>query len=101
MNEIYNPNPTILKTAGKRGARASSSLWDLDEGQTGRYGLCDDHSVCESIDRNEVFGRCLSPSITISSPNPRLLRRFGQIHYGPGAQAHDARRANGRLRSAV
>lgn len=101
MNEIYNPNPTILKTAGKRGARASSSLWDLDEGQTGGYGRCDDHSVCENIDQNEVFGRCLSPPITISSLKPRPFRRFGQVYYGPGTQAHDARRADGRLRSAV
>ncbi|KAF9646834.1 hypothetical protein BDM02DRAFT_3099174 [Thelephora ganbajun] len=55
MNEIYNPNPTILKTAGKRGTRASSGLWDLDEGLAGGCGLCDDHSVSESIDQNEVF----------------------------------------------
>jgi len=57
MNEIYNPNPTILKTAGKRGTRASSNLWDLDEGQPGGYGPYDDYSVSESIDQNEIFGR--------------------------------------------
>ena len=60
MNEIYNPNPTVLKTAGKRGARTSSNLWDLDEGQTGEYGLCDDYSASESIDQNEIFGRHFS-----------------------------------------
>lgn len=66
MNEIYNPNPTILKTSGKRGTRASSSLWDLDEDQTDGHGLYDDYSVSESIDQNEIFGRHLSPSITVS-----------------------------------
>lgn len=66
MNEIYNPNPTILKTAGKRGTRISSNLWDLDEGQPGGYGPYDDYSVSESIDQNEIFGRHPSPSIAIS-----------------------------------
>ena len=66
MNEIYNPNPTVLKTAGKRGTRAPSSLWDLDEGQTGGYGLYNDHPVNESIDQNEIFGPHLSPSFAIS-----------------------------------
>lgn len=65
MNEIYNPNPTVLKTAGKRGTRAFSNLWDLDEVQTGEYGLHDDRSVGESIDQNEIFGRCLSPPIVM------------------------------------
>ncbi|KAF9792264.1 hypothetical protein BJ322DRAFT_1028066 [Thelephora terrestris] len=55
MNEIYNPNPKILKTAGKRGARAPSDLWDLGEERTGRFGLYDDPSVADSIDQNEVF----------------------------------------------
>ena len=63
MNEVYNPNPMILKTAGKRGTRAFSNLWDLDEAQTGGYGLYDDRSVSESIDQNEIFGWYLSPSI--------------------------------------
>ena len=63
MNEIYNPNPTILKTAGKRGNRAPSNLWDLDEVQPGGYGLYNDNSVSETIDQNEIFGRYLSSSI--------------------------------------
>jgi hypothetical protein len=66
MNEIYNPNPTILKNAGKRGTRAFSDLWDLDEGQTGGCGLYNDHSVSESIDQNEIFGRHPSPPIAVS-----------------------------------
>ena len=57
MNEIYNPNPKILKTAGKRGSRVSSNLWDLGEEQTGRFGHYDDPSARESIDQNEIFGR--------------------------------------------
>ena len=65
MNEIYNPNPTILKTSGKRGTRAFSNLWDLDEIQTGGYELDGDHSVSESIDQNEIFGRYLSPAIVV------------------------------------
>jgi len=60
MNEIYNPNPTVLKTAGKRGTRGLSNLWDLDEAQPGGCGLCDDNSVSETIDQNEIFGRHLS-----------------------------------------
>ena len=56
MNEIYNPNPTILKTAGKRGTRTSSSLWDLDEGQTDGYGPYGDHFVNEGINQDEIFG---------------------------------------------
>jgi len=55
MNEIYNPNPTILKTAGKRGTRTSSNLWDLDEAQSTRRELCDDPFAGESIDQNEIF----------------------------------------------
>jgi len=65
MNEIYNPNPTVLKTAGKRGTRTLSNLWDLDEVQTetGGYGLYNDSSVSETIDQNEIFGQLLSFSI--------------------------------------
>lgn len=66
MNEIYNPNPTVLKTAGKRGTRTSSNLWDLDGGQPGEYGLYDDYSASESIGQNEIFGRHLSLYIAIS-----------------------------------
>jgi len=55
MNEIYNPNPTILKTTGKRVIRASSNLWDLYEEQTGWFQRYDDRSVSESIDQNEIF----------------------------------------------
>jgi len=63
MNEIYNPNPTILKTAGKRSNRALSNLWDLDEVQPGEYGLYSDGSEGETIDKNEIFGQHLSFSI--------------------------------------
>ena len=73
MNEIYNPNPTILKTTGKRGARASSKLWDLDEVQTDKYELYDGHSVNEGIDQNEIFGRHLSPPTVIRRLKPYLL----------------------------
>jgi len=66
MNEIYNPNPTVLKTSGKRGTRASSSLWDLDEDRASGRGLYDDHSVSESIDQNEIFGWHLPPSVAAS-----------------------------------
>ena len=94
MNEIYNPNPTILKTAGKRGTRASSNLWDLDEGQTDGYG---DHSVSESMDQNEIFGRHPSPSIAVSQLRPHSPHRSGQVHHRPGAQAHDTGGTDGRL----
>jgi len=57
MNEIYNPNPTILKTAGKRGIRASSSLWDLGEEKTDGSRLYDGHSVRENIGQDEIFGQ--------------------------------------------
>jgi len=63
MNEIYNPNPTILKTTGKRGTLALSNLWDLDEVQPGGCGLYNDSSVSETIDQNEIFGQHLSFSI--------------------------------------
>lgn len=66
MNEIYNPNPTVLKTAGKRGTRTSSNLWDLDEGHTGGYGLYDDDSVNEGIDQDEIFGEHHSSPIAVS-----------------------------------
>lgn len=56
MNEIYNPNPTVLKTTGKRGIRASSNLWDLGDEQIDGFRLYDDRSVSESIDQNEIFG---------------------------------------------
>ena len=59
MNEIYNPNPTILKTAGRRSKRVSSKLWDLGGGQAGGLGLCDDVSLGESINQNEIFGQDL------------------------------------------
>jgi len=72
MNEIYNPNPTILKTAGKRGARVSSNLWDSDEAQTARYGLYDDHHASETIDQNEIFGWHLLSSITVRQLRPFL-----------------------------
>jgi len=55
MNEIYNPNPTILKTAGKRSARTSSNLWDLDEGQTGGYDHYDNLFASERINQDEIF----------------------------------------------
>jgi hypothetical protein len=57
MNEIYNPNPTILKTAGRQSKRVSSNLWDLGGGQAGGLGLYDDVSLGESIDQNEIFGQ--------------------------------------------
>lgn len=63
MNEIYNPNPTILKTAGKRGTRALSNLWDLDEALPGGYGLYGDNSDSETIDQNEIFGKYPSVSV--------------------------------------
>lgn len=65
MNEIYNPNPTILKASGKRGYRAPSHLWDLDEVQAGGCGPHDDHPVSESIDQDEIFGWYLSSSIVV------------------------------------
>ena len=65
MNEIYNPNPTILKTTGKRSARASSNLWDLGGERTGGFWLCDDHSANDSIDHNEIFGRHPPSSVTV------------------------------------
>jgi hypothetical protein len=70
MNEIYNPNPKILKTAGKQGARASSDLWDLGEERTGRFGLYDDPSVADSIDQNEIFGQQPPQPIAISQLRP-------------------------------
>jgi hypothetical protein len=73
MNEIYNPNPTILKTTGKRGVRALSTLWDLGDQQIGGFRLCDDFSVSESIDQNEIFGRLLSPSIVASQLKPNFV----------------------------
>jgi hypothetical protein len=74
MNEIYNPNPTILKTAGKRGIRASSNLWDLSEGEKGGFGLSDEDIVSESIDQNEVFGRHPSFPIAMDQLKPSLFR---------------------------
>lgn len=73
MNEIYNPNPKILKTTGKRGVRTTSNLWDLGDEQTGGFRLYDDRSVSESIDQNEVFGRHPSPSITLSQLRPPFV----------------------------
>lgn len=55
MNEIYNPNPTVLNTAGKLSIRPSSNLWDLLEERTGSFGPYGDPPRGESIDQNEVF----------------------------------------------
>lgn len=72
MNEIYNPNPTILKTAGKRGVRVSSNLWDLGGEQTG-FRLNDDRSVSEIIDHDEIFGQRPLPFITVFQLRPRFV----------------------------
>lgn len=73
MNEIYNPNPTILKTTGKRAIRASSNLWDLYEDQTGGFQRYDDCSVSESIDQNEIFGQHPSICITVCRLRPHIV----------------------------
>jgi hypothetical protein len=73
MNEIYNPNPTILKTTGKRSVRASSNLWDLGDEQTGGFSLSDDSPASESIDQNEIFGWHPSIPITVSQLRPPFV----------------------------
>ena len=73
MNEIYNPNPTILKITGKRGVRTSSNLWDLGEEQIGGLQLSDDPSVSESIDQNEIFGRHPSSPTTVNQLRPHFV----------------------------
>lgn len=99
MNEIYNPNPTILKTTGKRGVRASSTLWDLGDEQTGGFRLCGDCSVSESIDQSEIFGQLPSPPITANQLRLRL--RFGQAYHRPRTQTYDTGGINGCLCSPV
>ena len=95
MSEIYNPNPTILKTAGKRGIRASSSLWDLGEEMMDGSRLYDGHPVRESIDQDEIFGQHThNPSLR---PAKATSFRSGQVHHRPGAQTHVIGGIDGRL----
>jgi hypothetical protein len=59
-SEVFNPNPTIIATAGpttrKRAAHASRSLWLSDDDEDSTFYDSSDGGEPEPIDADEVFG---------------------------------------------
>lgn len=67
--EVFNPNPTIIVTAGpsarRRTAQARQSLWLSDDEDSTTYDSDDEP---EPIDADEIFGEFLSLSLSLPYP---------------------------------